>query len=273
MVRIFDYYDYRAYLETYYRVRKESEKSFSYRYIQQQVGIDPGFLRKVFHGDRELSPKFVEPFIELLKLKRKEAQYFRAMVNYGRSKDKDIKEGYLKTMLQYHSVHCDKIEKDQFEYFQKWYYAVIREILTWYNFKDDYKSLASVVYPSISLKQVKDAIAILKRLEFISPNSKGYYKPTSRFITTGNEWISSSVREFQKQTLSLAMEAIDKLPKEERDISTVTLTISQEGFRKVKAHIAECTNKILETVQQDTGVNQTFNLNFSIFPVSEKGEM
>lgn len=270
MVRIYDYYDYHTYLSEEYRARKEADKSFSYRYIQNVVGIDPGFLRKVFKGERELSPKFVEPFIGLLKLNKKESEYFRVMVHYGRAKDPELKDRYLKILLKAHSVNGERIDADRCEFYRKWYYTAIREVLGYIDFTDDYSHLAQKLYPTITAREAEEGIALLKRLEFIAPDENGFYRSTSRFITTGNEWLSSSIREFQRQTLSLAADALESLPKDKRDVSTITLSVSTEGVQQVRNIIANCRKQILEVVQQDTNVSASYNVNFSLFPVSRQ---
>jgi uncharacterized protein (TIGR02147 family) len=269
MVNIFDYYDYQKYLRAYYEDKRAVDHNYSYRFIQKRVGIDPGYLLKVFQGKKDLTDRFIPAFISLQKLTKRESAYFQLMVQFGRSKSNaDIKR-YFEQMLAYVEFSSNKVDADKYEFYQKWYYTAIRELVGIIRLKDDYDALAHMLEPSIRPTEAKKAVQLLERLDFIKKNSEGYYEATFRFITTGDDWRSIAIRAFQKEALALAQCAIDSVPKEERDMSTVTLSLSPDGFNNLRACLERCRKEMLDIAHKDVDVNRSYHVSLSLFPITK----
>jgi uncharacterized protein (TIGR02147 family) len=269
MVNIFDFYDYQKYLRAFYEKRKSADQNFSYRFIQQHVGIDPGYLLKVFQGKKELTDRFVPKFIALLKLGKRESEYFLLMLKFGRSKKNSEIKRYFEQMLAFVDLSSNKVDVDKYEFYQKWYYTAVRESVGIIHFKEDYEELGRMVDPPIRPAEAKKAIDLLARLDFIRKNSEGFYEVTSRFISTGEEWRSIAIRTFQRETLGLAQEALDRFPKEERDISTVTVSLSADGLAKARECLARCRKEMMEIAHKDLDVSRSYHVNFSLFPITK----
>ena len=77
--------------------------------------------------------------------------------------------------------------KDQFEYFDHWYHAVIRELVTFYPYVGDDAALGLMVRPPITASQVKSSIALLERLSMIRKNPEtGFYEQMQGLISSGS---------------------------------------------------------------------------------------
>jgi uncharacterized protein (TIGR02147 family) len=269
MINIFDFYDYQKYLRTYYEKKKEQDPNFSYRFIQLHVGIDPGYLLKIFQGKKELTDRYIPKFATLLKLNKREAEYFDMMVRFGRAKaNSDIKH-YFEKMLSYIELSTNRVDVDKYEFYQKWYYTAVRELIGVIRVTDDVEELARMVEPPIKPAEARKALELLLRLEFIKKNDDGYYEATTRFLTTGDEWHSIAIRTFQRETLTLAQAALDRIPREERDISTVTMSLSNDGFEKVRGCLAKCRKELLAIAHADMDVTRSYHVNLSAFPITK----
>jgi len=270
MINIFDYYDYQKYLRAFYEKKKSTDPNFSYRFIQQRVGIDPGYLLKVFQGKKDLTDRFVPKFLVLLKLSKRESEYFSLMVRFGRAKkNTDIKR-HFEHMLSFVEFSSNKVDADKYEFYQKWYYTAVRELIGIIRFSDNYDELARMVEPAIRAPEAKKAIELLVRLGFIQKNADGVYEVTARFITTGEEWRSIAIRTFQKEALGLAQGALDNVPKDERDISTLTMSLSADGFLKIRECLAKCRKEMLDIAHKDMNVTRSYHVNFSLFPITKQ---
>lgn len=85
-MNIYDYYDFRKYLNDYYNYKKANSKGFSYRYFAKRAGFNSGsFLKLVMDGKRNLSEDSLDKFINAMELSEDEATYFRALVGLGQS--------------------------------------------------------------------------------------------------------------------------------------------------------------------------------------------
>ncbi|MBF0430602.1 MAG: DUF4423 domain-containing protein, partial [Fibrobacteria bacterium] len=158
---------------------------------------------------------------------------------------------------------------DLYEFYQKWYYTAVREALNYYPFKGDYAELAKLLIPQITESEAKKAIALLKRLKFIKKNKQGRFALTSRFISTGDEWRSIAIRSFQKETIQLAINALDTIPKDMRDISTVTVTLSPDSVAKVKEKLTAVRQEVLKIAHQEENASGAYHVNFQLLPIAK----
>lgn len=267
---IFEYFDYQKYLRDFYDEKKAENSDFSYRYIQMKTGIDPGYLLKVFQGKKHLTQRYVESFTLLCGLGRRESAYFEQMVKYGRAKkNADIKETFEK-LLSFVEFSSKTIEAGKYEFYQKWYYTAVREVIGYGHFYGDCESLAKTVEPNITPSEARKAVALLEGLNFIRKTSSGRYEVTSRFVTTGEKWRGVAVRSFQDETMQLARRALESIPREERDISTITVSLSDRGFEKLSEAIKKARQEFLAIAHEDMGVNRTYQVNIQMFPISRK---
>lgn len=270
MLDIYSYYDYHKLLSDFYTEKKTSFPLFSYRFISQKVGIDHALVVKIFQGNRHISARSIQAFATLLGLSKRKSEYFELMVMYGKAKtNSDIKH-YFEKLLSFSRIEEHRVESDKYEFYQKWYYTAVREILHLHPFRDDYEWLANMVEPAITPSEAKKAVILLERLDFIKRNEAGCFELISRFITTGSEWRSIAIRSYQKEIMTLAMKAIEDTPKEERDISTVTLTLDDAGFALVRDRIAVLQKELVDISAACQNVNRAYQVNLHVFPISKK---
>ena len=82
---IFEYLDYRGYLQDYYDLAKQNVPAFSYRYFARRAKLSsPSFLRHVMRGERNLSGT-VEQVAHAIGFDEPEAQYFLVLVEFNQA--------------------------------------------------------------------------------------------------------------------------------------------------------------------------------------------
>jgi uncharacterized protein (TIGR02147 family) len=91
-------------------------------------------------------------------------------------------------------------------------------------------------------------------------------------ISTGDEVHSTEVAKFQMQMLELARQALDRMPANRRDISTLTLSVSQQGFEKIRAIIQRTRKEILSAAVDDTNEDRVVQLNIQLFPLADMSQ-
>lgn len=266
---IFEYYDYRKYLRDCYENLHKQNENFSYRYIQEKTGIDPGFLVKVFNGQKNLTEKPIESFAKLFQLSKRQTKYFTLLILFGRAKSGSEIKHYFEKLLSFSELGAVKIDADSYELYSNWYNIAVREVLAYYPFKGNYDELAKMVIPAIKPAEAKKAVALLYRLKVIRKKGKSGYELTSRFITTGKEWQSIAIRNFQQQTIQLAKNALENIPKDQRDISTVTVTLSSQSFERLREKLKEFRQEILKIAQQEDNASGAYHVNFQMIPIGK----
>ena len=278
-ISVFDYTDYRAYLADYYKFKKEHSRAFSYRYFAQKAKIkSSGVYKELVDGKRSLSRSLIIKFSEALKHSKKEAEYFENMVYFNEAKSIEEKRLYFKKMMASYDSKAYRLLADQYEYFSKWYYVAIRELLSYIKFRDDYNMLANALNPPIRPDQAKKAVEILEKLHLIEKDREGYYQRCDPVITTGYPQDDKRVRllniiNFQKTMIDMAKGAYDKDQIKQIDMSTLTLSISEDTYRTMKEEIASFRKKLLGIAEKDRMPDRVYQLNYQFFPLSKlKGE-
>jgi uncharacterized protein (TIGR02147 family) len=273
-INIFEYIDYRALLKDLYEANKAAKSFFSYRYIAQKVGFNSaGFFTNIIQHKRNISHERIFKFAALFKLKKTETEYFELLVNFDQAKNHVQKRYYFEKILAYKHSKVALVNADQYEFYSKWYYTAIRELIDIVPFKggktEEYKMLAQRVAPQISVAEAKKAVKFLERAGFIKKNKNGFYEQVEPFITTGQEARSVAITNFQLATMDLAKEAIDRFERDKRGISTLTFGISEEGYKAVMDRVATFNRELMEIARADKKRDRVIHINHQIFPISK----
>jgi uncharacterized protein (TIGR02147 family) len=273
-MNVFDYTDYRKYLTDYYRFEKKKNPAFSYRYFAKRAGFSSsGFYKELIDGKRSLSRSLILKFSEALKLSKKEAEYFENMVYFNEATTVEERILYFKKMMSSYESKAYRLLSEQYEYFSRWYYVIIRELLAIIRFKDDYKTLARMVDPPIREDQAKKAIKLLEKLKLIEKDAEGYYVRTVPVITTGSQTDDHNVNvlniiNFQKVMLGLAGEAYDRHPFKKMDMSTLSLSVSEQTFLAMKEEITNFRQKLLSMAEKDSAPDRIYQLCHFFYPMT-----
>lgn len=273
MITIFDYQNYRHFLSDYLIEKKQHEKGFSQREILKKMGItSSGFLSNVISGRNNLTTTQITSITSSLKLNKLEAEYFEVMAHFTQAKTLEEKNTYFSRMVKLHKAKFKGLKPSQLSLFAQWHYAVIRELIYYYDFKDDYKALAKMVDPPITPQEAKEAITELEKIGLIEKDAHGVYRQKQGIVTTGDEISSFQVAQFQKETMKQAERALDAIPSADRDMSVMTLKLSQETFRQMKSEIQLFRKKLLRMEESDINQERVYQCNINFFPVTRKRE-
>ncbi|MDD5676156.1 MAG: TIGR02147 family protein [Chitinivibrionales bacterium] len=273
MTAIFEYLDYRTYLRDAYEFVKKEKPFFSYRYISGRVGINPGYIVKVFQGKVHLGLKNVPAFADLFGLQDKERDFFTELVHFGRAKNQREIEMRFKRLGSIKGIRFRTVADDQAEFYRQWYHMAIRSLLSIYPFDgSNYRALASKLTPHITAEQARESLGLLERLKLIAKDNDGIYQVTEQFITTGEKWNAGVIRDYQKANIELGVRALEQCTKDLRDISTVTMSFSQRDLPALRERVAQFRQELLRMSDDCTGEDSVMQLNISFFPVALLGK-
>ncbi len=270
-MNIYEYLDYRKLLKDLYALEKEKQPSFSYRLLATKVGFkSAGFFSNILNGKRNISENILFKFAELFGFNKKETTYFEALVNYCQAPDHERRKYYFEKVLSLRKSKAHPISADQYEYFSHWYNVAIRELLNYYPFRGDFHTLAKQLKPVITVVEAKKSIELLLKLGLIEIKDDYTYRPTNRTITTVPNVPLVAIHGFQRETMDLAKEAIDRFPRENRSVSTLTLSLSEETYRAIEDKLTKFRSDVLDMVKNDSNrVDRVYQFNFQIFPFTD----
>ncbi|MFC1584172.1 TIGR02147 family protein [Fibrobacterota bacterium] len=267
---IFDYTNYRKYLQDYYQWAKVNVRGFSHRaFLAKAEMSGPNYLKRVMEGVHNLTESSISKFAKALDLSETEATFFKYLVFFNQARTLDEKDRYFEILIHLKSPHSQHVlEKFQYDYYKDWYNIAIREILSYFPYKDKPAELAKEIAPPISPKKVKKALELLERLGLIERREGGSYALTSRAITTGSEVRSLLVPKFHITMAKLAAEAVTRFHKDERYFSSISMSFSEEGYREVIRLIRDLRKKVIQRVAEETDPDRAYHLNLQLFPMS-----
>ena len=270
--RITEYLDYRDYLVDFYDDKREECDYFSYRFISGKVNIDSSHISKILSKKRHMPDRAVNAFVELCGLKKREAECFRLLVKFNKAKtDKEAKQWY-ECLLSLKDVDSSKLEKEQYEFFNKWYYLAILVLLDFCEFDGDYKWLSKKVTPAITVSEAKNAIELLLVLGLLKKDEKGFFRPTNQFMTTGDTLREMAIKNYQQETIKMASESLFRHKKQDRDISTVTMSMARGTMPTVVEKIRDFRQDLIKYCDDTKDHDSVYQLNVQMYPMTRGGK-
>jgi uncharacterized protein (TIGR02147 family) len=272
MQSIFEYLDYRKFLRDFYEEKKTRNYFYSFRYMAHKIGMDHSLLVKVLLGKRHITSESIKKLAALCGFSAVEAKYFETLVNFEKARSESQSKIYFEKLLSLKRHTARRIEEYHYEYFKKWYYAAIRSLFDFYEFKgDDYQRLGKRLNPRITESEAREAVALLEKLGFVKKTPEGIFKPCEAHVSTGEKWDSLAIKNYQKETIALSLSSLERDPKETRDISTVTMSITEEGMKEIREIIKECRGTITKMVDEMNGEkrDRVYQLNMQFIPLSQ----
>jgi uncharacterized protein (TIGR02147 family) len=269
-VHIFDHLDYRAYLREFYRDQKEQGRPFSFRAFARRAGIRSyNYLQLVMKGERDLRPKMATQFARGCGLESSEAEYFCDLVAFGQAKTADERNRAYERLNRFRPFRAaHRLEPAQAAYHDCWYIPAIRELVALAEFRDDPKWIAGALQPPISLAQAKAALATLFELGLLVRDEEGCIKQADPLVTTGSGPHGHHVVNYHRAMISQALRALDDVPRDERDISSVTLSVGERALSQLKERIASFRAEILQMADAFGPAERVVQLNIQLFPLS-----
>lgn len=271
-VNVFDYLDYRAYLSDLYQYRKSTEYGFSHRSFSRRAGLrSSNYLKLVMTGERNLTAEMAHQFAHACGLGEPEADYFCELVAYNQARsaaERGRCQERLARFRQYRKIH--KLEAAQAAYHATWYLPAIRELAARRDFRADPKWIAHTLLPKITAEQAKKALATLVDLGLLEPDGNGGLRQCDALVTTGPGPLGHHIVDYHRAMLGCAAEALDTVPRDEREISSVTLCVSQATMLDIKQRIRELRRQILQLAELEGEPERVVQVNFQLFPLSER---
>jgi uncharacterized protein (TIGR02147 family) len=270
MANIFTFFDYRKLLLGILAERQKGRPSLSSRNLALRTGIDPSYFAKALKGTRNLTPEQTLKIADTLGFDKIQTEYFEILVRFNQTRGHEAKRLYFEKLLKLNKTpDAALLTKEQYHYYSQWYHVVIREVLHFHPAPLDYQSIAKKLIPTITPDQVREAVSLLQNLGIVQPASGGKYELSDNFITAGPEVKAFALRNFQMSMMDMAKNALELVPKEKREISALTLSLSEEGFKEAMEEIRESRKRLMQIAHNDSNVNGVYQINFQAFPVTQ----
>lgn len=272
-INIFEYLDYRTFLAEYIDARKKNNPHFSVRMVAYHLGCNPGFFIRVLQGTRNLSTRYLLKLGEFLKLNVKQRHYLELLVNFNQAKKQVEKDHYFRQLDIFRTSRVKETSVEQHALYSQWYIIVLRELINFLPCKsateETFSLVARHIEPRVSPDQIRTAFKILHGCGLLKRKRDGAFMVAERFITSGVDVPQVVVNRVLLQFADLAKQAVDRFTRKERSLSTLTFSVSEKGYEKIREKLDQYRRDILSIVnEEDDAIDRVYHLNMHLFPVT-----
>jgi len=203
-------------------------------------------------------------------LQGSELEYWLAMVDLNRSKtpeERGLHFGRMQKLVPHNNQH--DLESRQYEYLSVWFLPVLRELAPMTSWKGDFKRMGQSLTPAITESQARKGIELLLELGLLKNHSGGRYLQTDALVTSRPGIQSIAAIAFQKSMITIASQALDSIPDDKREISTMTFSIPESSIPKVQTKMRLLLQSIAkESLTTQDLHNCVYQINLQAFPVA-----
>ncbi|WP_458449372.1 TIGR02147 family protein [Fibrobacter sp.] len=269
---VFMYFDYREYIRDVLETLQKD--GLSLRAIQESAGLSgSAFFTRILDGSRPLSTANAKTLVTAWGMGEDEAEYFMDMVKFGNERDVDRREGHLKKLLAVRSRNREYALQDStLKFFSKWYYPVLRDLLPLVPAGTSAERIGRMFTPALRAPQVQSGIDYLVEAGFIAIGEDGKYAVTSPIVSTPPRVRSTILRKYHLKNLEINADVYDSFTSDDRSITSVTCSLSKEGFEKVREEIAALREKILAIAREDKSPDRVCHVGFQLVPRAKEAK-
>jgi uncharacterized protein (TIGR02147 family) len=274
---IYSYVDYRHYVLDLVAALRNERSDFSYHGFAEMIeASSPDFLRQIRDRNFNLSMRAIEAIVSYVPLADRQAGYFREIVAFDQARTSDEKDRHfheIRALREYRAIQ--QLKRQQFDIFSHWYLPAVRELVCSSGYTGDPRWLTSRIVPRIGISQAEEAVRILQSLNLIAYDpTAGRWRQTHEIVSTPATVRSTSLRKFHKEMIGLGSDSIERFAPHRRDIRSVTLGLSSEGYEEVRRRVTAFWKELLAYADTQKDAEQVVQVNMQVFPLTaeEGGE-
>jgi uncharacterized protein (TIGR02147 family) len=240
--------------------------SYSLRAFAKKIGIVPGAASELLRGHRQASRKMVARIAKKLMLDPQETHELLKHFPETRKERKTQK-------LEQDIVSKDylKLTADQFHLISEWvHYAILSLIMT-NNFRSNPEWMAKRL--GVTPTKVTACLERLERLGLIEKNAKGVFTRTIARIHTPDDVFNVSIQKAHIADMELAKQALQDIPLELRDFTSVSVPTAPELLPDAKKLIRKFREELAHLLSSKPS-SEVYQMSVYLYPLTKplKGE-
>lgn len=272
LLNIYEYRDIVDFLQDYVSIKKVKNKYWSIGSWAKSLGLSStASISNIIKGRRVPEDSFVSKMAQSIGLDRYEYDYFYKLFQLRRL-DKQKK---LRVLIEKElKISIDKdgsndLCKNKYQNLLSNDCFVIRELVNMKDFKEDTDWIQDKLTFKISKDQIIKNIQFLLDSCLITRDQKtGFLKASNESYLTTNNTKSDAIRNYHKNILKKATNAIDQIDINDRHITGNTFCVNKEDVPLIKAHLDDFRKKIMKLYEKPGG-DSVYQLENILIPLTQ----
>lgn len=267
--------DYKNYLKELYLHLKQHYGRYSYIKFTEELGLGHcNAMYLIIHGKRPLTLKAAKKIIQSLGIVGVERQYFLKLVEVSKVSDPAERDKAFDALLTVKSRALPRdVDKDHLKFYTEWYHGAILELLGQANASDDPEWLSKKLIPKITPTKAAQSLELLEKIGFLSRNpDNNQLVPSQEHVSTGPEVIGMAVISYHQQMIQLAKESLTRIGPFDRNVSSVTISLSRAQQELLKQRMDEFRREIIGMSEEKGMEKDVMQVNLQMFPLAKTGK-
>jgi uncharacterized protein (TIGR02147 family) len=271
-LNIYEYIDYKKFLTDWREEEKRRNPGLTHEFLCITLGQrNRSFYNDIEKGRKLIGSEVLDRLIKLFAFKTQEAKYFRALVGYGQPATYAEKEFWFEQIIEMNNTPKRLIDKNTFFYFKEWWHTAIRSALDTCDINTNYYTLSKCLFDRITPKQAQVSVQLLSQLGLIEKNVVGFWKPTEKVITTGDNVKNECMRRYQLTNHDILRRILEQDMPGTHDSTQITVSVSKKGLERIVNRIRQIRSEIISIAHKDEeSADKVYQIAIHAYPISRK---
>ncbi len=258
-----------SYLKYIFKQRVNKNPSYSLRAFARDLQISPARLSQILNQTGNLGPIISKKICKHLDLNEDDTKYF---YNIASNKQTKFLEEDRKTYIEAESKWKSAIQVDlkDFATINKWYYLAIWNYLL-LNKNNSLEGIQNA-FPQVESSLIQECLSLLLKYFYITKEND-LYIPTKEKMAVFSKASSKEIRDFHRQMITMATEAIEEQNINERFLYNMMIPMSQEKYpqfiKKLSDYLKIISQELDLNPANDPDLKNIYAVNFQIFKLSK----
>lgn len=267
---VYRYHDYRRYFNDLIKIN--SVNGLTLRKLSKLLNISPSYLSQVIRGKKDFSADILKKFKKAIKLDKYEMSYLSELLSLARSENQKTKIEIFDNIIKdkkYQKLNPD--EHETYSYLSQWYFVALKEYFTIHNKITNYSEIKNNFVYKLKDSDIKKAIKFLAEEKFITINENSEVTVLKEQVDCYSDIYRLSLSSFHTQMFNLAIESIHLTNRNERLILGNTISVSDEGYKKINELLTKVHEDIRQVEILDKNKTQVYHIGLAAFPITKGG--
>lgn len=244
--------DFRILLQQEFVKRCRKNPKYSLRAFARSLGIEASPLSAILRGKRPLTKKTQKKLGLALGLSLNELERFKNATDTV-------------------AVNYQQLTLDNYALISDWYHYAILELTRIESFRPDLKYIAKTL--NISQTEAHIAVERLQRLGLLETSEDGNWldtTPNSYATNINGDLTSPASKKLQRQVLEMSLNALEDLPTEVRNHTSMTMAIDPADLPVAKEMIKKFRRELCVFLERNQNPKSVYQLAVSLYPLTKQ---